>query len=123
MFRPDGGLLAFGYSGHWDGVLPTGGPNDHRNRSADQTLHALGPIPAGLYTIEPAFHDPHKGPIAMHLTPHAENDMHGRSAFMIHGDLSPPRSGQASEGCVILNRVARQAIADSDVRVLEVVKA
>lgn len=119
MFRPDGSVIAIGYSGAWDGI-DAGGSNDHRNCSADQDIHATGPIPVGVYDIGDAFDDPHKGSVAMHLTPRPENDMFGRSGFMIHGDLSPPRSGQASEGCIILNRTAREAIADSDDTVLTV---
>jgi hypothetical protein len=120
MFRPDGIMLAAGYSGAWDGAA-VGGPNDHRNRSLDQGMHALGPIPVGTYDIGDAFDDvPGKGPVAAHLVPHPENAMFGRSGFMIHGDLSAPRSGQASEGCIILPRYAREAIADSDDRVLVV---
>lgn len=118
MIDPDGNVLATGYSGEWDGSLPIGGPNDHRNKPTDENIKATGPIPTGTYTIEDATNNTNKGPIAMHLTPDANNEMFGRSAFMIHGDLSPPRSGRASEGCIILNRVARTAIDDSDDRVL-----
>lgn len=117
MFRPDGIMLAVGYSGHYDGGA-TGGPNDHRNRSLDQVLHALGPIPVGTYSIGTAFNDAGgKGPVAMHLNPDPANDMLGRSAFMIHGD-SASHPGQASEGCIILPRNAREAIAADPCRVL-----
>lgn len=121
IFDPTGKLLVIGYSGAWDGSLPVGGPNDHRNKPADQELHALGPIPVGVYTIGASFDDVGgKGPLAMHLTPHPDNVMYGRSEFLIHGDLSPPKSGQASEGCIILDHIARQAISDSDDRILVV---
>lgn len=110
LFRPDGLMQAVGYSGHWDGSKTL--VYDHRNRSEDQELHALGPIPVGTYTIGAAFTDEHKGPVVMHLTPLAGNEMFDRSGFLIHGD-SLAHPGQASEGCIILSRPARQAIADS----------
>jgi type VI secretion system (T6SS) effector TldE1-like protein len=122
FLKPDGRRLTVGYSGHWDGSPPAGGPNDHRNKPADQSLSDLGPIPAGRYTIGPAHDDPHgKGPIVMALTPDAANRMFGRSAFLIHGDRAPPRSGTASNGCIILDHDSRQSIAASADRVLEVV--
>lgn len=112
FYRPDGALLASGYSGHWDG-----GSDDHRNQPEDEAIEKVGPIPRGYYTIGPAFDDLHgKGPVVMRLAPDPSNRMFGRSAFMIHGDLAAPRSGQASEGCIILNRAARQEIAASAVR-------
>jgi hypothetical protein len=114
MYNPDGTPLAQGYSGNWDGTQPPGGPTDYRNQSADQALHNQGPIPVGTYTIGAAFDDPGgKGPVVMRLTPDPNNQMFGRAGFMIHGDLAPPLSGQASDGCIILDHPSRQTIADS----------
>lgn len=45
----------------------------------------------------------------------------GRSHFLIHGD-SVSHPGGASEGCIILNRTARQTIASSGDNELEVIK-
>lgn len=121
LYSPAGILYAAGYSGAWDGVN-AGGPTDHRNRSQDQALYKLGPIPCGHYGIGDAFDDPGgKGPVVMRLIPDAMNEMFGRADFEIHGDLEPPRSGQASEGCIVLPRTIRDAIAASPVRNLVVV--
>lgn len=113
LYGADGALVASGYSGACDGTVA----GDHRNQVADESLEKIGPIPRGFYTIGPAFDDLHgKGPVVMRLAPDPGNQMFGRSGFMIHGDLAPPRAGQASEGCIILNRSAREAIAASPVR-------
>lgn len=79
-----------------------------------------GPIPPGFYTIgEPRDTETH-GPFVLPLTPHPENEMYGRSAFLIHGDsLSKP--GTASHGCIILPRAVRNEIYKTADRELEVV--
>src|SRR5579859_2517331 len=122
FLRPDGRPLAKGYSGHWDGVSPLGGGDDHRYRPADQNLKNLGPIPVGEYTIGEAYSDPGgKGPVVMPLTPNPANTMFGRSAFLIHGDRAPPKSGTASDGCIILGRDSRDEISGSTDRTLNVI--
>jgi len=122
FLKPTGQLLARGYSGHWDGNPPVGGPNDHRNKPGDQALIDRGPIPAGTYAIGAAYNDPGgKGPIVMALTPAATNRMFGRSDFLIHGDRAPPLSGTASDGCIILDHDSRATISASIDRVLQVI--
>lgn len=106
----DGELVATGYSGAGEG----------KNNPAMQEVHNVGPIPVGSYTIEEPINTKTHGPYAMHLIPGAENEMFGRSAFLIHGD-SVVRPGTASEGCVILPRPIREQIWNSGDRVLEVV--
>jgi Protein of unknown function (DUF2778) len=122
FLRPDGSLLTTGYSGHWDGVSPPKGPKDHRNKPADQTRKDLGPIPVGGYTIGRPHNDiGGKGPVVMDLTPDPGNQMFGRDDFMIHGDRALPRSGTASDGCIVLDFASRRAIAvnkDRDLRVI-----
>ncbi|MDR3385423.1 MAG: DUF2778 domain-containing protein [Rudaea sp.] len=121
-FKPTGELLAVGYSGNWDGALPAGGPTDHRNRPEDQILRNLGPIPVGNYTIGVAFNSPGRmGPVVMGLTFDLANQMFGRNGFFIHGDLPAPKSGTASDGCIVLDRPFRQAISDSADRELVVI--
>ena len=90
-----------GYSGHSPGV----------NNPAMEADPGVGPIPAGQWTIGTAFDHPHLGPLAMHLTP-AGFDPHGRSGFFIHGDNALGNES-GSEGCIVLGRAIRQAIADS----------
>jgi hypothetical protein len=116
IFTPDDSYMAAGYSGGNCGQNPEG-----VNNPALQTEKDIGPIPQGTYTIGAAFTDPKRGPVALPLTPDPANDMFGRDAFMIHGDLisGPPFS--ASEGCIILSRAVREQIAASDDKQLEVI--
>ena len=110
FLKPDGSLLAVGYSGNWDGLPPPKGPTDHRNRPADQRLKDLGPIPVGTYSIGRPYNDiGGKGPVVMDLTPDPGNEMFGRNDFAIHGDRSSPRTGTASDGCIVRDFASRQA--------------
>ena len=112
---PSGNLSGTGYAGGNLGKKPEG-----KNNPALQFEHNVGPLPQGLYTVgEPVEHSK-LGPFALPLTPDPANDMRGRGDFYIHGDaLADP--GNASEGCIVMHLDVRQAIADSSVRVLEVV--
>jgi hypothetical protein len=56
----------------------------------------------------------------MALTP-VGHTAHGRTRFLIHGD-SIRHPGNASEGCIVLDRAARQAIATSGDNDIEVVQ-
>ena len=98
-----GPITATGYSGHGDGL----------NNPGYQTVHGIGPLPKGAYTIgEPLDPPDHLGPLAMPLTPSTTNVMFGRSAFFIHGD-NAAMNHTASDGCIILPHDVRQAIANS----------
>ena len=106
----DGNAEGYGYSGAGEG----------KNNPAMQTIHNVGPIPVGDYTIgEPCDTMTH-GPYVLRLTATEDNNMCGRSGFLIHGDsvVSP---GTASEGCIILSRDIRTKIWESGDRQLEVV--
>ena len=107
----DAHFLAIGYSGAAEG----------RNSPAYQNVHNVGPIPQGFYTIQEPFDSPTHGRYAMHLEPSAENEMFGRSAFLIHGDYIE-NPGHASEGCIILPRTARESIWGSGDHKLQVVR-
>jgi hypothetical protein len=87
----DGEELAAGYSGHEDGV----------NNPAAQDQHGIGPIPQGVYTIEPPHADAQVGPVAMNLIPSPTNEMFGRGDFLIHGDTAA-MDHTASHGCIIM---------------------
>lgn len=95
----DHGAQGTGYSGHGEG----------KNNPAAEHIRNVGPIPAGRYTIGPAFTHARKGPVCMRLTP-VGHDARGRSGFMIHGD-SKTAPGEASNGCIVLPLNVRQAIA------------
>lgn len=105
-----GGTPFVGYSGTGEG----------KNNPSMQNLRDIGPLPCGFYTIEPPVDSPEHGPFALPLVPDRDNTMFGRSDFMIHGD-SIEHPGAASEGCIILDRDARQTIWVSNDKVLQVI--
>ena len=110
MYYPNGEFLASGYSGN--GV--------YTNKSDCCNVKDHGPLPVGLYTIEPPIHHPKCGKYTLGLTPDPSNTMYDRGEFKIHGD-SIAAPGTASDGCIILNRIARTRIWESGVRCLRVV--
>jgi hypothetical protein len=110
LTSPSGEVLAVGYSG----------AGAFMNRPIAERLEDRGPIPTGTYTIEGSVEHPTCGPCSLPLEPHPDNEMHGRSAFLIHGD-SIDDPGTASTGCIIMPRDVRDQIAASDVRQLVVV--
>lgn len=106
----DGQIEGHGYAGAGEG----------KNNPDMQDVQNIGPIPRGLYAIaEPCDTDTH-GPYVLRLAPHADNEMCGRSGFLIHGD-SKSKPGTASQGCIILPRAVREKIWQSGDRELEVV--
>jgi hypothetical protein len=104
----DGKHIATGYSGKGQG----------KNNCDMQHVKGVGPVVRGLFTIGKPRDSKKVGPFAMDLIPHPENEMFGRSAFMIHGDNL---DGTASEGCIVVPRRVRHIIWDSGDRVLLVV--
>lgn len=112
---PTGTVIGSGYSGGNEGKNPEG-----VNNPALQGESCVGPIPQGHWSIG-AFFDqvPGKGPVVCHLTAVPGTDTLGRSGFMIHGDTAAHNHG-ASEGCIILSRSLRDAIAASSDKVLQV---
>ena len=107
-------LSALGYSGHAEG----------KNNPDLQSIHNVGPIPEGRWTIlddPPPSTDlgPH-GPYVLHLAPKPGTETFGRGGFLIHGD-SIHAPGTASLGCIILPRTVREAIWQSGDRDLLVV--
>lgn len=99
VVKQDGMVEACGYSGKGKG----------KNNPESENIPFVGPIPKGIYTIEsPREHTKH-GPYAIPLEPNPNNKMFGRDAFLIHGD-SMSNPGNASEGCIILSKEARERI-------------
>lgn len=108
--RQDGEHVAWGYAGK--GV----GKNNH----SCQSVHNVGPIPCGLYTIEAPHDTKDHGPYVLRLEPDPGNQMFGRSGFLIHGDsIADP--GTASEGCIIASKLTRLRIWESGDHILQVV--
>jgi hypothetical protein len=91
--------LATGYSGSEQ----NGGKND----PSKQCERDIGPLPRGSYSIGDPFTGP--SPFSLRLSPDPTNEMCGRDNFLIHGD-SIAAPGTASDGCIILERTARERI-------------
>lgn len=106
----NGTLLGQGYSGHGDGV----------NNPALENIKNVGPIPRGRYLIEGWFNHPELGPFVARLLPCDATNTFGRAGFCVHGD-NFAGNHTASEGCIIMNRIVRNKIADTKDTVLEVV--
>lgn len=100
--------VAEGYSGHDEG----------RNNPLMQTVHETGPIPQGTYTVEPPKNTKAQGPFVLPLTPLSALRTFGRTGFLIHGDNV---RNDASHGCIILPREAREEIWSSKDHQLTVV--
>lgn len=96
----DGVYEGRGYSGRGDGV----------NNPSMQNVYQTGPIPRGVWTIGAARNDPHLGPEVFPLTPAPQTNHFGRGGFFIHGDNSL-MNDTGSEGCIVLGRSVRDAIA------------
>lgn len=111
LFHDDAQMpVATGYAGAGEG----------KNNPAMQTIHNVGPIPVGGYTIGDPSDTRTHGPYVLDLTPAPGNNMCGRSGFLIHGD-SVVHPGTASEGCIIMPRVVRELIWKSGDTRLEVI--
>jgi Tlde1 domain len=116
MSYPDGMMLAKGYAGGNEGRMPEG-----VNNPAMQDVSCVGPLPRGKYTMSCMIkHHPRLGPYAIELVGDAENESFGRSGFFIHGDRSD-KVESASEGCIIMPRVAREIMWKSKDHRVEVI--
>jgi hypothetical protein len=74
----------------------------------------FGPLPQGIYTMDPPQETLAHGPYVLWLTPGAGNEMFGRSGFCIMGPPSESKvSSIDSEGCIITPRVLRERMWDS----------
>lgn len=111
FFRPDNDLLTEGYSGF----------GECKNNADMQHLESAGPIPEGIWYIHAPRDTAEHGPVVMPLTPLPGTETYGRSGFLIHGD-SIKHPGEASHGCIIVSRTAREQIAASDDKELRVIR-
>jgi hypothetical protein len=109
--QQDGEHVATGYSG----------ANAGKNNPEMETVHNVGPIPRGNWTISgPPIDTQDHGPYVLALKPTANTNTFGRSGFLMHGE-SIESPGCASQGCVILPRAVREQVWKSGDRDLEVV--
>lgn len=107
----DGFTTMIGYAGNGQGL----------NNPNAQNIVGHGPLPQGFYIIGSPHDSPHTGLFTLDLTPDESNIMFGRSLFRIHGD-NPEMNDSASDGCIILGRTMREAIASSGDNRLQVVE-
>jgi hypothetical protein len=112
----NGSHEAFGYSGYNN---PDTG-QEGKNNPDLQGAHEIGPLPVGRYVIQGPKDTVTHGPFVLPLVPSPENQMFGRSCFLIHGD-SVLEPGTASRGCIIMARAIRNEIALSGDPTLEVI--
>lgn len=110
LLTHDDETVAIGYSGKGEG----------KNDPLAQQRHNEGPLPQGRYVIQPPENTHSHGPYVLPLLPSSENEMFGRSGFLIHGD-SKAAPGEASEGCIIMPRLIREQVWQSGDYDLEVV--
>ena len=93
-------LIGRGYSGS----------PGHVNRAESQHLVATGPIPRGVWRLDPphASH-PRLGPKVIPLEPADAQTAKGRGGFFIHGD-NKRGNNSASSGCIIMSGSVRGLI-------------
>ena len=103
---PDNTVWGVGYSGK----------GESKNNPVDEDLLAKGPIPTGNYAIVgPPMNTMAHGPCVLRLIPDPMTreaiKALGRDpdSFLIHGD-SKEFPGDASEGCIIMDRAIRERI-------------
>lgn len=96
------------------------GAGDCKNQPDAQDQHGKGPIPRGRYQMCQPVNSEH-GPYSIPLAPDFDNQMFGRSGFLIHGD-SITHPGRASKGCIVAPRSVREEMWVSGDRILEVVE-
>ena len=111
VLRKQAEVCGIGYSGK--GLF--------KNKPECQSDHNLGPLPRGFYEMQTPEDTPLHGPYAIPLKPDMDNQMFGRSGFMIHGD-SIHDPGGASDGCIILAHEVRVSMWNSGDRLLQVVE-
>src|SRR5271155_1565030 len=107
----DGMRVARGYSGFGDG----------KNNPRLESTPDVGPIPQGFWEIcGPPYETAEHGPYVLRLEPEPGTTTFGRSGFLMHGD-SIVHPGQASKGCIIMDRETRTRVYLSGDTKLEVI--
>lgn len=91
------------------------GKGEGKNNPDLESVHNVGPIPEGWYTIGTPFSSSTHGPFCLPLIPDVTNEMYGRTGFLCHGD-SREHPGEASEGCIIAPREIRETISQGSPR-------
>lgn len=94
------GLLLFGVGINGFTFQCYSGAGEGKNNPAMQDVVDIGPIPCGIYDQGEVEMESEHGTFAIPLIPRPENEMFGRSGFMLHGD-SLINPGNASKGCIV----------------------
>lgn len=111
-FERDGAFQFFG--------MYAGAPG-YKNNPDFECIKNKGPLPRGKYRIVGSpFKHKKAGFYTLQLEPFAENNMCGRSGFLIHGESSR-YPGQASEGCIVVAPQYRKRIFESGDKVVIVI--
>lgn len=82
------------------------GAAGHVNRTESEHIVAKGPIPRGLWGMDPPADHKRLGPLAIGLEAADPQAALKRSGFFVHGD-NRAANGSASSGCIILDRATR----------------
>lgn len=104
-------LLGTGYSGFGEG----------KNNPKLEAVRDVGPIPCGFWKVcGPPYDTSEHGPYVLRIEPEPGTETFGRVGFLMHGD-SLQHPGQASKGCIILERRTRTNIYQSGDSTLQVI--
>jgi len=110
----NGEQIGVGYAGHGAGL----------NNPAMESVHSVGPLPRGRYTIGEFVDRPHVGKFAAPLTPDPANVMYGRDGFFMHGmneQDAMTGSHTSSDGCpIFIIPIRKQVAASGDTDLLVV---
>lgn len=112
IYSQEKGTLAYAPDGENPRIVGRGysGQPPYVNDPEAQALKARGPIPRGTYRVSHPWDHVRLGPVSFFLEPDLSNEMMGRSGFFIHGD-NQYGNRSASNGCIVLDRKARDEIA------------
>lgn len=104
----------------WDPDKKLWVPVDGLKQATADDPGDYGPLPRGIYTMQPPEDTPKHGPFVMWLTPDPANEMFGRSGMGWHGD-SIEHPGLASLGCICSPRTTRELAWQSNDHRLQVI--
>jgi len=107
MTQDDGTLVATGFSGNNSrpGVNPTG--IQGYNNPEMQSVHKIGPLPQGTYSVGKWGYHPELGNDSAPLT-QTSGETYGRDGFYIHGPGEDVAN--SSEGCIVIPHTERLAV-------------
>lgn len=87
------------------------GARGHVNRTESEAIVATGPIPRGLWRMDPPADHQRLGPVAIGLEAADPQTALKRSGFFVHGD-NKLANQSASSGCIVADRATRELMRD-----------